>query len=165
MAVSDKKRSKITAELDPVLMTGETVEVATTALAHVKRMGTKTVRSGTFFITDRRCGVFTKKLGGHDLTDLALNQITSVQHKVGLTSGEITIESANSTLYVRQIKKDEIDGITQLLRDRVHSGPTPDASPATAPSSMDELGKLVEFHRQGILTDAEFAAQKAKLLG
>jgi transcriptional regulator with XRE-family HTH domain len=42
---------------------------------------------------------------------------------------------------------------------------TSQSVPATAPSSMDELGKLVEFHRQGILTDTEFAAQKAKLLG
>jgi len=35
----------------------------------------------------------------------------------------------------------------------------------TGPSSADELSKLATLHQQGVLTDAEFAAQKAKLLG
>ena len=36
---------------------------------------------------------------------------------------------------------------------------------ATAGSTADELSKLAELNTQGILTDAEFAEQKAKLLG
>ena len=32
-------------------------------------------------------------------------------------------------------------------------------------SSADELAKLADLHKQGVLTDDEFAAQKAKLLG
>ena len=32
-------------------------------------------------------------------------------------------------------------------------------------SSADELEKLAKLHSQGVLTDEEFAAQKAKLLG
>ncbi len=36
---------------------------------------------------------------------------------------------------------------------------------AGSSSSADELSKLAQLHTQGILTDAEFAAQKAKLLG
>jgi len=32
-------------------------------------------------------------------------------------------------------------------------------------STADELDKLKKLHDQGVLTDAEFAAQKAKLLG
>ncbi len=35
---------------------------------------------------------------------------------------------------------------------------------ATAPSSADELEKLSKLHKDGVLTDEEFAAQKAKLL-
>lgn len=45
------------------------------------------------------------------------------------------------------------------------------AAPAAAPASaapagdlMDQLQKLGDLHQQGILTDEEFAAQKAKLL-
>jgi hypothetical protein len=36
---------------------------------------------------------------------------------------------------------------------------------APVPSLADELGKLAALREQGILTDEEFAAQKAKLLG
>jgi hypothetical protein len=42
------------------------------------------------------------------------------------------------------------------------------AAPAPAPAAEDPyeaLRKLAELHDQGILTDEEFAAQKAKILG
>ncbi len=38
-------------------------------------------------------------------------------------------------------------------------------SVAGSASSADELAKLSELHTKGVLTDAEFAQQKAKLLG
>jgi Short C-terminal domain len=34
-----------------------------------------------------------------------------------------------------------------------------------APSMLDQLGRLAALHRQGALTDTEFSAAKAKLLG
>ena len=40
------------------------------------------------------------------------------------------------------------------------AGPAPDADPTTA-----ELQRLAGLHAQGILTDEEFAAAKAKVLG
>jgi hypothetical protein len=42
--------------------------------------------------------------------------------------------------------------------------PPPQAAPA-GPSMLDQLNQLTELHQQGALTDAEFAAAKAKLLG
>jgi membrane protease subunit (stomatin/prohibitin family) len=44
------------------------------------------------------------------------------------------------------------------------------AAPAAAPAASDEdpmaqVAKLAELHKQGILTDEEFAAAKAKALG
>jgi putative oligomerization/nucleic acid binding protein len=38
------------------------------------------------------------------------------------------------------------------------------AAPAE-PDPMEQLQKLAQLHEQGILTDEEFAAQKAKILG
>jgi hypothetical protein len=35
---------------------------------------------------------------------------------------------------------------------------------AAAPSTADQIAKLADLHKQGALTDEEFAAQKAKLL-
>jgi len=44
--------------------------------------------------------------------------------------------------------------------------PPPDPAPAAAPSNdlMDQLTQLGALHSQGILSDEEFAAAKAKLL-
>lgn len=47
----------------------------------------------------------------------------------------------------------------------------PAAAPAAAPPSglsteaMEQLKKLAELHKAGILTDEEFATQKARILG
>jgi hypothetical protein len=44
------------------------------------------------------------------------------------------------------------------------AAPAP-AAPAAAGSTIDQLKELGELKSQGILTEEEFAAQKAKLLG
>ena len=43
--------------------------------------------------------------------------------------------------------------------------PPPQAAPAQGPSMLDQLNQLNDLRQQGALTDEEFAAAKAKLLG
>jgi hypothetical protein len=43
------------------------------------------------------------------------------------------------------------------------AAPAPAAAPAD--DTLDQLAKLGQLHDQGVLTDDEFAAQKAKILG
>jgi hypothetical protein len=43
--------------------------------------------------------------------------------------------------------------------------PPPPAAPAAAPSMLDQLNQLTDLHAQGALSDEEFTAAKAKLLG
>jgi putative oligomerization/nucleic acid binding protein len=40
----------------------------------------------------------------------------------------------------------------------------PAAAPAAGPSMMDQLNQLNDLHKQGVLSDDEFTAAKAKLL-
>jgi hypothetical protein len=42
--------------------------------------------------------------------------------------------------------------------------PPPAAAPAPAVDPIEQLQKLATLHEQGVLTDEEFAVQKAKLL-
>ena len=47
----------------------------------------------------------------------------------------------------------------------VQSAPAPPApAPPSPETSVDQLTKLAELRSQGVVTDAEFAAQKAKIL-
>ena len=43
--------------------------------------------------------------------------------------------------------------------------PPPQQAAPAGPSMLDQLNQLTELHQQGALSDAEFAAAKAKLLG
>ena len=61
--------------------------------------------------------------------------------------------------------------LSDLERQQMAAAPMPPApaqqapaAPATSPM-LDQLNQLATLHQQGALTDAEFAAAKAKLLG
>jgi len=43
--------------------------------------------------------------------------------------------------------------------------PAPAPAAETAPDRMEQLKELGELHTSGVLTDEEFAAEKAKILG
>ena len=43
--------------------------------------------------------------------------------------------------------------------------PPPQPAAAAAPDPIEHLKELAKLHEQGVLTDEEFAAQKAKVLG
>jgi hypothetical protein len=54
----------------------------------------------------------------------------------------------------------------QEQQQYAQQAPPPQAAPAAPESSMiDQLKELGQLKEQGILTEEEFAAQKAKLLG
>lgn len=46
-----------------------------------------------------------------------------------------------------------------------YAAPAPEVAPAPAVDPIEQLEKLGQLKAQGLLTDEEFAAQKAKLLG
>jgi hypothetical protein len=46
----------------------------------------------------------------------------------------------------------------------VQAAPPPVAAPAPGNSTVDQLKDLADLKREGILTEEEFAAQKAKIL-
>jgi Short C-terminal domain len=47
----------------------------------------------------------------------------------------------------------------------VYAAPPPQAAPADDGPDLDKLRELADLHTQGILSDEEFAAAKAKELG
>lgn len=52
----------------------------------------------------------------------------------------------------------------QAYEQQVAPAPAAPAPAAAAPSTLDQLKQLGDLKAQGILTDAEFEAQKAKIL-
>ena len=68
------------------------------------------------------------------------------------------VEEAPSTMPVSTMPVAEVTSSTS-------APPAPVVTPtSTTASTADELKKLAELHKDGVLTDAEFADQKKKLL-
>jgi hypothetical protein len=167
--MDDQYRGFYEREVGPVLTEGEELVDAVAGMAEVTRGNSKTRRRGTLFITGRRVGVLSKKIGGHDLTDFAFELLTSVEHKKGLMNGEITLLAPGSNIRVHQISKDQVEPMARLIRDAVtdahgaRHAPVPPPT-ASAISVADEIAKLGALKSQGLLTEEEFAAEKARLL-
>ena len=88
-------------------------------------------------------------LRGVARTAVIAGTATSVSNRVSKRQGE------------RWAQKEE----AQQQQQMVAAPPPAAAAPAGGDSVIDQLKQLGELKAQGILTEEEFAAQKAKLLG
>lgn len=68
-------------------------------------------------------------------------------------------------------KKHEANAVHEEMQDQAieeQAAPSMPAAPAAggmAPGAIEQLKQLGQLHEQGVLTDEEFTAQKAKILG
>lgn len=73
-------------------------------------------------------------------------------------------------LFRRAARTAVVAGVVVNRRDRKQAEQNAQSAPAAAPAAAsdgdvtDELTKLASLHSDGVLTDEEFAAAKAKLL-
>jgi hypothetical protein len=81
-------------------------------------------------------------------------------YAVGRSTGRRREEQANA-------EADQDQRIADLEQQQAPPPPPAPAAPAPAaqPSMLDQLNQLTELHTQGALSDEEFTAAKAKLLG
>jgi len=102
-----------------------------------------------------------------DTNMIPIRQIQGVTtHRAGMGYTVVKVATGADAIefHVRKAEAEEIKAtITKLML----GGTAPDVTPsAVAPATVaDELAKLVQLRDSGALTNEEFAAQKAKLLG
>ncbi len=72
---------------------------------------------------------------------------------------------AGSVQHHQQQKYAAQDAEAQQQQPEVQYVEAPAAAAPAAPDLSDELTQLAQLHTQGILTDEEFAAKKAQILG
>ena len=82
--------------------------------------------------------------------------------------GNFTLMAAGDRTHISQVPKDDVERVAKAIRDRMagahQQGRSAEQAPAQV-SAADEIRKLADLHSAGILTDEEFSAKKAQLLG
>jgi Short C-terminal domain len=82
-------------------------------------------------------------------------------YAVGRNTGRRREEQATA-----EAEQDQrIADLEQQQQPQYQQPPPPAPAPAAGPSMLDQLSQLNDLHKQGALSDEEFAAAKAKLLG
>jgi hypothetical protein len=101
--------------------------------------------------------------------DFPYDKISSIQYQTGWTGGTITIFASGNKVEIKNVLKDQCKSFADSVRARI--SPTTESVQAPSPPQqrepdlVDQLERLGKLKEQGILTEEEFTAQKAKILG
>jgi len=75
------------------------------------------------------------------------------------------VVAGTATAVSNRVSRRQADRWSQQESQQYYQEPPPAApQAAAAPDPIEQLKQLGQLHEQGVLTDEEFAAQKAKLL-
>ena len=129
---------------------------------------------GILCATNKRL-VFVDKglIYGLRVEDFPHDKITSIQYETGLVFGKITIFASGNKVDIRQIEKKQAKEFGDYVRARI-TGKSKHASISeekTIPISMtmeeklSALERLAKLKEQGILSETELQAEKAKIMG
>lgn len=140
--------------LDEHLAPGEKVELLVKC-----RVDDKT---GIIVLTDSRVLVIEAGLIRQDVVAYPLSAISALSTGQKFSGETITFHASG-----RNVKAERIDnGRSKPFREKFYALTASTGAPVeSAPDAMDQLRKLGELHQAGVLTDDEFAAKKADLLG
>lgn len=138
------------------------------------------------FVTISRTGALARLTVGKGAKRIPVGSISSVQMKPAgaLVNGFISFSMAGGTerrskfgsqttdavndensVIITKKQMPEFEALRAAVEQAVADRSRPAAAAAPASDAMDQLAKLAELHRAGVVTDEEFAAKKAQLLG
>jgi len=137
------------------------------------------VKERTVVIAHRGVVPFLVSQGLRGDKEIPIEHITAIQMKgAGLTAGYFQIayhgsveskggvfgaaRDENSINFYRGSQKD-FQTAKQLIEERRQE--LTSRSTASTPSAAEELARFAQLHKDGVLTDDEFAAKKKQLLG
>lgn len=161
-----KKIEKLLKRAQEHLDPNEQVLAAVDGTYETKRLGNDTVRSGVMMATPKRVIFYAKKLGGYDLESFEYSKISSFEQSKGMMGGKVSFFASGNEVSMKWISdKDAMQSFVAAVKENLHGAPSSAASTSSADSDvMEQIRKLGELHKSGILSDDEFEAKKAELL-
>lgn len=108
----------------------------------------------------RKAGSFTAKGSATETIDIS--KVSSVELEKGITTAKLTVHASGNDITFKGFARD-VEELRESILEQMGGAGESASVPATDPH--DELRKLAELHSAGVLSDEEFAAKKAELLG
>jgi hypothetical protein len=151
-------------KLQEILQPGEAV------LGHVAGTITTTPTStsgtvrGSLVITDRRFLFSGGSWGATDSRSLPLSNVTSIDLHKNLMLAYVQVAHAGGfDRYM--VKYNDAAAFVKVAHEALANAHQQPAAAAPPSSTADDLAKLAELHASGVLSDDEFTAAKARVLG
>lgn len=141
-----------------------------TARETVREIGQGTLGEdqGIVVLTDERLFFFNQHLVGAAVEEFPIDAITSIVASKGRTGESLQVTASGNMAEIKGMMHGQGDALARAFREvRASSHETP-PSPNIVQSVVtgaDELAKFAALRDQGILSDEEFAAKKAQILG
>jgi hypothetical protein len=133
---------------------------------HAIGVGSLDNKMGIAALTDQRLLFLEKSmLGTESLVDFSLESIGAVSLSKKMTGETLTITHSGTSAQISNMGHGQGDSIVQQFRRLKSPSVLPAPSPAPAAADpIEQLRRLAELRDQGVLTEEEFRAKKAKLL-
>lgn len=127
--------------------------------------GTYNNGNGILVSTNRRL-VFIDKgmIYGLKVEDFPLEKISSIQYETGLILGKVKIHTSGNIASIDNVEKASSRIFAEFVRNKLSQSKEPIAQNSQEPNILEQIEKLGKLKDSGILTEAEFSEQKAKLL-
>jgi hypothetical protein len=123
--------------------------------------------AGLLVLTDQRVFFLRQGMMRGANESVPIDLITAVSVRKGLRPSDIKTTGAQSNEIVRQVDKTDAEAFASELRVLLARRASSATQPTPLSSGSDVAGqpeRLAALRDQGVLTETEFAAQKAKLL-
>lgn len=160
------KLDKLLAQAREHLDEGEETVSAVQGTYETKIAGNDSVRKGAFIATDRRLVFYAKKLTGYDLESYPYDHISSIEMSKSMMGHQVTFFASGNKVHMKWIDaKQDVSGFISTVRTRMKGGDGAGAPATAEPDVADQIRKLAQLRDDGILTEEEFQAKKAQLLG
>ncbi|TQS90650.1 hypothetical protein EU811_17555 [Arthrobacter sp. TS-15] len=121
-------------------------------------------KAGIAAATNHRLLFLEKSIGSEDLTSFSLGAIQAIDLKKALGGETLTINHSGTKASITTLGHGQGDSLIRAIRATQNAPKHQQASAAPAIDVIGQLERLAELHTKGILTDAEFQAQKERLL-
>lgn len=121
-------------------------------------------------LTDNRLLFLDKgMLYGLKQVSVPLDQVTSISGSTGLMMGDIFVGTSGDqgNIKIEAVIKKAVDVFVKMVQDQITKSKNQGSASAPAQTADDpvaKLEKLAEMLDKGLLTEEEFAEQKAKVL-